>query len=157
MPYATNNKISQDPIEGGVEITKAQYAQALEGVSAGWIITVVDGAFKCEPPESAPPPQPPAPTEAEIIAAKIAALEAKVQDRLDAKARSMNFDSILSGITNASLPSGEYRQADGAALLLWRARTWQKAAEIRDAFLSGERREPTWDEVNAELPEYPIV
>lgn len=95
---------------------------------------------------------PPAPTPAQ----KQSALEDLIQKRLDAKAQSMNFDNLLSGIANASLPVGEYRQADGAALLLWRARTWQKAAEIRDAYLAG-GPEPTWAEVEAQLPGYPIV
>lgn len=98
----------------------------------------------------------PAPSVSERAAATQKALEIKIQEMLDAKARSMNFDNILSGISNASLPVGEYRQSDGAALLLWRARVWKKAAEIRDAYFSGTMSEPTWEDLVSELPEFPI-
>lgn len=154
MPYAVNNKISQDPIEGGIEITEAQYLEARKGMMQGKVVSI-DGGFSVADPVV---PQPdPVPAPKLTPEQKQAALEAKVQELLDAQARSMNFDNIISAVSNASLPVGEYRQADGAALLLWRARVWQKAAEIRDAFLAGERPEPTWEEVEAELPEYPIA
>lgn len=42
MPYATDNKISRAPIEGGIEITDQQYADAREHTKTG-IVKVVDG------------------------------------------------------------------------------------------------------------------
>jgi hypothetical protein len=95
-------------------------------------------------------------TPEEIIAEKIAAIDIAIKQRLDIKAQSMGFDTIASALISAALPIGEYKQAEGAALLLWSARTWQKAAEIRDAYIAGTRPEPTWDEVESELPSYPI-
>lgn len=133
-----------------------------------------DGYYECDANEDGSPPSwaesltpcqihvnPPLPIE-QIIASHQAALEARVQERLDTQAQSMNFDNILSGISNASLSIGEYRQADGASLLLWRARTWKRTAEIRDAFLAAFAKDestslPTWEEVEAKLPDYPIV
>ncbi len=102
-----------------------------------------------EPAESLAPEQ--------IIAQKIAEGDAKVAERLDAQARALGFDNITTAVVNASLPVGEYKQAEGMSLLIWRARTWQKAEEIRDAFFAGERPEPTWEEVESELPTYPIT
>lgn len=96
------------------------------------------------------------PSAQDAIVAKIKALEEKVQEHLDAQARSMNFDNILSGISNASLSPGEYRQEDGAALLLWRARTWKKCAEVRDSFIAGQSPEPSWEDLRVYLPTYPI-
>ena len=43
MPYAAEGAISQDPIPGCVEITEAQYAEALDGMLAGLVVTVDDG------------------------------------------------------------------------------------------------------------------
>ncbi|RQO38607.1 hypothetical protein DBR37_01550 [Herminiimonas sp. KBW02] len=99
---------------------------------------------------------PPLPSAEEVIAAKIKVMDDAIKVRLNTKAGEMRFDNIASAIAAASLPAGEYRQADGAALHLWSARTWQKAEQIRDAFLAGERPEPTWTEVESELPTFPI-
>lgn len=98
-----------------------------------------------------PPPAPPTPAQVQ------AALEAAVQQRLDAFARSINFDNLASACLTGMQPVGTYRQAEGAELITLRHTTWQKAAEIRDAFFAGERPEPTWEEVEAELPGYPIT
>lgn len=155
MPYAHNNQISSDPIVGGVEITKAQFDEALAGMQAGKVVTIDGGFAVIDPPVQDEPEIPPLMPE-QIIEQKIAKGDAKVAERLDAKARELGFDNITTAVVNASLPVGEYKQAEGAALLLWRARTWQKAEQIRDAFLAGERDEPTWEEVESELPPYPI-
>ena len=96
---------------------------------------------------------PPAPTPAQ----KQAALEALIQQRLDAFAHSVNFDNLASACLTGMQPVGTYRQAEGAEFITLRYTTWQKAAEIRDAFLAGDRPEPTWAEVEAELPGYPIT
>jgi len=98
----------------------------------------------------------PFPVPVPTLEEKIQAMDDAIKLRLNAKAVEMRFDNIASAIAAASLPVGEYRQADGAALHLWSARTWQKAEQIRDAFLAGERPEPTWTEVETELPTFPI-
>lgn len=93
----------------------------------------------------------------QIIAAKQAALEAMIQQRLDAFAQSVNFDNIASACLTGMQPAGTYRQAEGAEFITLRYTTWQKAAEIRDAVFADERPMPTWEEVEAELPTYPIA
>ena len=40
MPYASDGQISQDPIEGGIEITEQQYAEAIEGMCEGKFLVV---------------------------------------------------------------------------------------------------------------------
>jgi len=61
MPYAAENKISTGPIEGGIEITQAQYSAALAGLQAGKLVSI-DGGFavvdKPEPSEPQPEPEP---------------------------------------------------------------------------------------------------
>lgn len=44
MPYAANGKISQVPIDGGIEITDEQYRQALGGMLDGMAVSI-DGGF----------------------------------------------------------------------------------------------------------------
>ena len=162
MPYAHENQISQQPIEGGIEITQGQYDEALVSMQAGKVVTIQNGFALIDPPdpndqETPQGPEPEPLTPEQLIQQKIKEGDAKITERLDAQARLLGFDNIVSGVSNASLPIGEYKQAEGAALLLWRARTWQKAEEIRDAFLAGERSEPTWQEIESELPTYPIT
>lgn len=51
MPYANEGIISEDPLEGGIEITKEQFDAALEGMQIGKVVTI-DGGFKVDfPPE----------------------------------------------------------------------------------------------------------
>lgn len=98
----------------------------------------------------------PMPDPEALLAAKLQSMDEAIRQRLNVQANSMEFESIATAILAASLPLGEFRQSDGAKLHLWAARTWQKAKEIRDAFLAGERPEPTWTDVESELPSYPI-
>lgn len=100
----------------------------------------------------APADVPPAPTPAQ----KQAGLEALIQKRLDTFAKSMNFDNLIHACITGLQPVNTYRQADGFPFIGLRYTTWQKAAEIRDAYLAGTRPEPTWQQVEAELPVYPI-
>lgn len=60
MPYAANGKISQAPIDGGIEISEAQYQAGLTGIMAGKRVSI-DGGFSVAFPaedESEPVPQP---------------------------------------------------------------------------------------------------
>ena len=67
MPYAANGQISQSPIEGGVQITEAQYSEALNGMQKGYAVTVDEG-FKVGPvPEPEPPEPAPELTEEEKL------------------------------------------------------------------------------------------
>lgn len=67
MPYAIDGRISQDELPGGIEITPEQYAEALEGMLEGKLITVQDGELVVAFPESPEEPeQPPVPPPAPI-------------------------------------------------------------------------------------------
>lgn len=71
MPFAANGRIATDPFEGAVEITEAQYLEALEGMQAGLLVTV-DGGFRVEPPLEPEPELPPEPTLDELRARALA-------------------------------------------------------------------------------------
>jgi len=59
MPYATDDRISQTPIAGGIEITEADYAAALDGMQQGKVVSIVDGALVVAfPPHPEPEPEP---------------------------------------------------------------------------------------------------
>nr|WP_250808778.1 hypothetical protein [Neorhizobium tomejilense] len=57
MPWATNGQIHTDHVPGGIEITEAQYQQAIEGVINGKLISI-DGGFSLIGPPKAPEPEP---------------------------------------------------------------------------------------------------
>lgn len=59
MPYAAEGRISRAPIEGGIEITEQQYAEALAGMLAGLVVST-EGGFSVGPaPEPEPVIEPP--------------------------------------------------------------------------------------------------
>lgn len=43
MPYAAEGSVSTDPIDGGIEITDEQYAEAINAVISGKLIKVENG------------------------------------------------------------------------------------------------------------------
>lgn len=51
MPYAHNDQISQSPIPGGVEITQAQYLQAIDAMQDGKAISIASGFAIVERPK----------------------------------------------------------------------------------------------------------
>lgn len=57
MPYASNGMVSSDPFEGAVEITEAQYLEAIDGMCKGFIVTI-DGGFSVAAPLPPEPPEP---------------------------------------------------------------------------------------------------
>jgi hypothetical protein len=75
----------------------------------------------------------------------------KIQARLDAFARTRNYDGILSACTYAASTNPKFA-ADGQYCLQARDATWSKCYEILDKVQSGQRPIPTWEELEAELP-----
>lgn len=58
--YAADGVISQQPIEGGIEISAEQYQEALVGIAQGHIVTI-EGGFAVDPkpkPEKQEPEPP---------------------------------------------------------------------------------------------------
>lgn len=74
MPYAHNGMISQSPIDGGIEITQTQYAEALRAISSGMAVTIEGGFRVVGLPEIEPPPQTPEEIEVASIRTQLAAL-----------------------------------------------------------------------------------
>lgn len=62
MPYAAENQVSTDPLDGGIEITHDQYQQAIVGMLEGKVVTIAGGFAVVDPPkpedELAPEPEP---------------------------------------------------------------------------------------------------
>jgi hypothetical protein len=56
MPYAVDDQVATDEIEGGIEITDEQYVAAVEAVGLGKLIRVEEGelVFKDPPPPEEP-------------------------------------------------------------------------------------------------------
>lgn len=99
--------------------------------------------------ELIPPAAPPVPTEVQIVAAGMAA----VQGHLDNVARSYGYDHILSMVGYADEPSVERYRLEGQAARAWRSLCWAKAEDIRDMVKAGARQLPTDAELIAEMPE----
>lgn len=58
MPYAAENRISQEPFEGCIEITEEQYTAGLAGMLAGEHVQIINGEFFVGPLPVAPEPEP---------------------------------------------------------------------------------------------------
>lgn len=64
--YAADGVISQQPIEGGIEINREQYLEALTGIAQGHIVSI-EGGFAVGPkPEPEPEPVPDPPTNEQL-------------------------------------------------------------------------------------------
>lgn len=59
MPYAINDQVATDPIEGGIEITDEQYVAAVGAITDGRLVRIEDGAMVLKDPP--PPPEPEVP------------------------------------------------------------------------------------------------
>lgn len=107
MWYASFNQAGTDPIEGGIEITEAQYIEAVDGLTSGLEVTITNG-FYVGPIVPPPPPEPPPPTEAEVLAAQSAKLQGFVQLASAQKAALANRISDLeSAIENIGIEGQE--------------------------------------------------
>jgi hypothetical protein len=93
------------------------------------------------------PQEPSPPTQEETIKVFTDA----VQARLDAFARTRNYDSILSACTYATSMNPKFA-AEGQYCVEARDATWVKCYEVFHAVQSGQRPIPSWEELEAELP-----
>lgn len=58
MPYARDNEVSTDPLEGGIYISFEDYVLAVEGMMEGKVVHIIDGVMVLEvPPPSKPQPE----------------------------------------------------------------------------------------------------
>lgn len=123
MPYAAHGLISQEQIDGGIEITTAQYAEALDGMLNGKVVTV-DGGFKVAFP---PAPEPEAPTEPPPVTvvsrfqALAALMQAGLLDDVTAWANTPTTDPLykLAFDTATEFSISSPTMTAGAAALGW--------------------------------------
>lgn len=87
-------------------------------------------------------PPPPLPTEAELIAA--------VQAHLDATAQERGYDNVLSACSYAGAPNPF--QSEAQAFIAWRGAVWAGCFAIQAEVQAGTRAHPTVDALIAALP-----
>ncbi|WP_392889663.1 hypothetical protein ACF6ZU_00020 [Pseudomonas migulae] len=153
MPFANKGHVSQDYIDGAIEITQEQYAEAVAGMCSGLEVTI-EGGFKISPPEpeiDLEPEPNPEPTPEELIER----FQVAIQNHMDAAARLVGYDDIKTAVTYADEPSVPKFEAEGKALRAWRSLIWAYGYEQIAAVQSGARSLPTPEELIAELP--PLV
>lgn len=78
--------------------------------------------------------------------------EIAVQNFINAAAVSAGYDSIASAVTYADEPAVPKFQAEGQALRAWRSLCWAYCYQALDDVQSGERPQPTVEELIDELP-----
>lgn len=108
MPYAANGEVRQDFADGFIEITEAQYLEAIEGMCEGMVLTI-DGGFKV-----ALPPDPEPETEPEKTPEEI---EAQVRAQRDGL---LSFTTLRIAPLQDAVDLGEATAAEEAALLTWK-------------------------------------
>ncbi|MHA6574573.1 tail fiber assembly protein [Pseudomonas yamanorum] len=108
MPYAANGQIAADKFDGAIKITAEQYAEALEGMCNGLIVTI-DGGFKVAPPVEPEPPTPPEPTPEDV--AQQAAFK---RDQL------LSVAAVRIAPLQDAIDIGEDTPEDAANLKLWK-------------------------------------
>lgn len=114
-----------------VEIGAEAYAALIAGQASGKrIVAAQDG----RPVLADPPP----PSQDELIAA----FTAQIQARLDAWARTRNYDGILSACTYATSSVPKFA-AEGQAAVDLRDQTWAAAYIVLDDVLANRRGMPT--------------
>lgn len=137
LPEIHGNNMPSD----AVEITAEQHQALLQGQAQGKIIAANDNG---EPVLK----DPPAPSQAQIIAA----LTAAVQLHLDTAAKQAGYDNLQSAVTYAEEPAVSKFQAEGQAFRAWRSLVWARCYELLAEVQAGEREPLTAAEVIAELP-----
>lgn len=147
MPYAANGLISQGPLEGGIEITESQYAEALEGMLCGLIVTV-EGGFSVAPPEKPETDEAPELTPEQIVEG----FKLAIQQHMDAKAVAAGYDDIKTAVTYADEPAVLRFQAEGQAFRAWRSLVWAYGYEQLAAVEAGTKPQPSVAQFLAELP-----
>lgn len=143
--------IEDGKIVNTIEIERLDLIPGLHLVDADLVGGAIGDAYD-DDAGMAQPPAPAAPSEAETIAAYMAA----VQQHMDAGAVSFGYDNLISVITYAEEPAVARYQAEGQAFRAWRSACWLACEQMLAAVKAGERPAPTHAELIAELPKLGI-
>lgn len=96
---------------------------------------------------------PPAPTPEQIIEA----MRTAIQAHMDTAARGYGYDDVKAAVTYAEEPAVPKFQSEGLAFRAWRSLVWAHAYGVLDDVQSGDRPQPTAEELIAELPALEVV
>ncbi|WP_143042885.1 hypothetical protein ABL840_05045 [Variovorax sp. NFACC27] len=121
-------EVAPPPFDAATEVCAA--------IDGGWVLKALP-----------PPPPPPGPPSLEE---RIAALQAAVDETLNAAARARRYDSIHSAALRAGFP-GPFHD-EGMAYAIWMDAVNAKCYEVLALYLAGEIAEPTRAELLAMLP-----
>lgn len=129
MPYAADDQIAMDPIEGGIEITDEQYAAAVEAVGNYKLIRIEGSqlVFKDQPftpPSENPDPDPNAPK----MVTKLLVLERMTDEEAEA-----------ADVAMAAQPA-KLRQIWNAVNEIWSNSPWFPTLEAFFVDLFGQAR-----------------
>lgn len=146
-------------IENGVvaNTIEAETLELAQALFPAWTVADADlgGAIgDTYDPEAATFAPPPAavPTEAEVIAGYMAA----VQEHMDDTAVQFGYDNLLSVISYADEPAVARYQTEGQQFRAWRSQCWATCESVLAAVRAGQRVAPTDAELLAELPAAPV-
>ena len=80
--------------------------------------------------------------------------ETAVQSHLDNQAQLLRFDNIMTAVSYADEPSVPSFQQEGLALRAWRSLVWAYVYQALDDVLTGERAQPSIEQLISELPTF---
>ena len=145
MPWAAHNTISTSPIEGGIEITDADFRAALEGIMEGKIVSIDGGVFALvDPPAPEPEPEPePGPPTLEDY-------RVAIRDYVDATAQTRNYDNAVSCASYVNSTNPQWA-AEAQAFVAWRDAVWAYVFAELAKVENGQREQPTIEQFMAEL------
>jgi hypothetical protein len=125
MPWAADGKLSTDPIDGGLQITEAEYASALEAVLSGKAISIAGGVLSFVDPAQPVEPSPPPPS--------LDQLKADLKTDIDNQAEGVRLLYITPGAGQAMT----YQQkSDEAARYIEADATYQTALAAYQAAMA---------------------
>tara|TARA_B100001559_G_scaffold312262_1_gene309779 strand:+ start:4409 stop:4819 length:411 start_codon:yes stop_codon:yes gene_type:complete len=82
---------------------------------------------------------------------------ADIQSHMDTTAKAYGYDDIKSAVTYAEEPSVPKFQIEGRAFRAWRSQVWDYGYTQLALVESGERAQPTIEEILAELPVFEVI
>ncbi len=144
---ALATEIAPPPIPAGMKAVLSDGAWALEAIPPA-TTDDAEAATARELPAELPPPS---------LEQRLTALQAAVQDYLDAMARSLGYDDIRTAVTYAEEPAVPKFQAEARALRAWRSHVWLACHQLLDRVRAAEAEEPTPETLVALLPKLTLA